>query len=655
MPAPARPAPTRRPRRPASPLRPADRLAARRRPARPLPAADRLAARGRHPGPLLSTRGGEWLAEPVPVIAGVTSAAVLGRAGEVEPVAAALALALRRETRARAATVAVVGAVPAEVDGASCGGRRSPARREARGARARRCTCAVGSRGWGSTRAIRSSSRAGPARSRWSALRRCSRSPRRARAAIDEALGEQDLLVIVASDPEGPLARLAAAGLERVPVLTVRPLGRGPGRALARAGVRPARSLRHLHRDGAGGKVMTERARTFCTSAAVSARSTRGQASMLADRRARRAPDRDGDRRRGGPGGREGGGGAARGRPRRGRRRRGSCTTTTGGCSSRPIIGRAPNPNHLEKAEYLALGRTAALRVAGANGARERDRQLPGRGHDRARPGARRDSRDRRDRARARRAARRPSRSRPRPSSARPRRPGFATGGGYSGPLATRQGERMRPDVALAFDRMEAAARADGVALHDQQRLPLRRRAGRALGPPSRSRSGSRAPGTSLHRNAHRARSRPARRVRAGSPRTRPAFTSSSATPGSPGTTATCSTRATSRLARRGGAGGGGRARRGGSGDGAAGVSHGAVPGFVPARFAPMLRTAAQRWNVSAKLLAAQLYAGVGLQPVRGLDGRGAGDRAVHACHGAGHGAGRTRSTPSRRSMPRRI
>jgi LAS superfamily LD-carboxypeptidase LdcB len=36
---------------------------------------------------------------------------------------------------------------------------------------------------------------------------------------------------------------------------------------------------------------------------------------------------------------------------------------------------------------------------------------------------------------------------------------------GYSGPLAHRQGKPMRPDVAGAFDRMEAAARADGVAL----------------------------------------------------------------------------------------------------------------------------------------------------------------------------------------------
>jgi hypothetical protein len=42
---------------------------------------------------------------------------------------------------------------------------------------------------------------------------------------------------------------------------------------------------------------------------------------------------------------------------------------------------------------------------------------------------------------------------------------GFPHGGGYDGPLAIRQGVPMRPDVALAFDRMEAAARTDGLAL----------------------------------------------------------------------------------------------------------------------------------------------------------------------------------------------
>lgn len=43
--------------------------------------------------------------------------------------------------------------------------------------------------------------------------------------------------------------------------------------------------------------------------------------------------------------------------------------------------------------------------------------------------------------------------------------PAMASGGGYDGPLAYRQGKPMRPDVALAFDRMAAAARADGIAL----------------------------------------------------------------------------------------------------------------------------------------------------------------------------------------------
>jgi soluble lytic murein transglycosylase-like protein len=33
------------------------------------------------------------------------------------------------------------------------------------------------------------------------------------------------------------------------------------------------------------------------------------------------------------------------------------------------------------------------------------------------------------------------------------------------------------------------------------------------------------------------------------------------------------------------------------------------VPGFVPARYAAILRSASERWNVSATLLAAQLYA----------------------------------------------
>lgn len=44
-------------------------------------------------------------------------------------------------------------------------------------------------------------------------------------------------------------------------------------------------------------------------------------------------------------------------------------------------------------------------------------------------------------------------------------RPTAASGGGYDGRLAYRQGKPMRPDVAEAFDRLAAAARADGHSL----------------------------------------------------------------------------------------------------------------------------------------------------------------------------------------------
>ena len=44
--------------------------------------------------------------------------------------------------------------------------------------------------------------------------------------------------------------------------------------------------------------------------------------------------------------------------------------------------------------------------------------------------------------------------------------PAYASGGGYSGPLAYRNGEGMRPDVAAAFDRMSAAARKAGLTIY---------------------------------------------------------------------------------------------------------------------------------------------------------------------------------------------
>ena len=80
----------------------------------------------------------------------------------------------------------------------------------------------------------------------------------------------------------------------------------------------------------------------------------------------------------------------------------------------------------------------------------------------------------------------------------------------------------------------------------------------------------------------------------AGWPPTPDASTSCSATRGSPGTTATRSNAGSSSL-------GFGRGRD----DGA---SSGTLPSFVPARFAPAIARAAQRWSVSGALLAAQLY-----------------------------------------------
>ena len=183
----------------------------------------------------------------------------------------------------------------------------------------------------------------------------------------------------------------------------------------------------------------------------------------------------------------------------------------------------------------------------------------------------------------------------------------------------------MRPDVALAFDRMEAAARADGVALTDHQRLPVRRRAGRALGRHPDPKWVAR-PGTSLHRYGTELDLGP---------------------PSAYGWLAANAGRfhfiqryawepwhfgyALNAAARQ-------RAARRGATAGRPGRRAAPCRASCPPRFAPMLRSAAQRWNVSATLLAAQLYAEIELQPVRAQPAGRAGDRAVHAGHRAGMG-----------------
>jgi hypothetical protein len=65
-------------------------------------------------------------------------------------------------------------------------------------------------------------------------------------AELDEVLVEQDLAVLVAAEPEGPLARLAALPEGAPPLVVVRPLRRGPARSLACAGLAAPREIRAL-------------------------------------------------------------------------------------------------------------------------------------------------------------------------------------------------------------------------------------------------------------------------------------------------------------------------------------------------------------------------------------------------------------------------
>jgi hypothetical protein len=166
-------------------------------------------------------------------------------------------------------------------------------------------------------------------------------------------------------------------------------------------------------------------------------------------------------------------------------------------------------------------------------------------------------------------------------------------GGGYSGPFELRQGKPMRPDVARAFDRMERAARADGVTLliasayrSDAEQAVLWQRH-----PDPRWVA---RPGTSLHRYATE--------LDLGPPA---AYAWLEANGGRFQFVKRYENEpwhwgyrlnAGSTIARTGG-------------DGRA------VPGFVPGRFAPLLARAAQRWNVSAALLSAQIYAESNFNP----------------------------------------
>ena len=130
-----------------------------------------------------------------------------------------------------------------------------------------------------------------------------------------------------------------------------------------------------------------------------------------------------------------------------------------------PLIGGRLNPRHLAQASYLARARDAALEAGRHNGLElaPADVSFPGGGSGAP------------VRVKVKVKDRLPARGGDVPVRCRRDR-GAVTANGrpalarglrlrLHGPLAYRQGKPMRPDVARAFDRMEAAARADGVRL----------------------------------------------------------------------------------------------------------------------------------------------------------------------------------------------
>lgn len=182
--------------------------------------------------------------------------------------------------------------------------------------------------------------------------------------------------------------------------------------------------------------------------------------------------------------------------------------------------------------------------------------------------------------------------------------PVIASGGGYSGPLLYRNGEGMRPDVAAGFDRMAAAAAADGVTLivvsgfrsdAEQAELFAANPDPRWVAPP----------GQSLHRCATELDIGPVAAYGwLAANATRFGFVQRYSWEawhyGFVSGPEPCSEAGNSVL-------GGGR-------DGLAAAA-GAVPSFVPSQFRQPLLDAAARWNVSAALLAAQLRAESNFDP----------------------------------------
>jgi hypothetical protein len=181
--------------------------------------------------------------------------------------------------------------------------------------------------------------------------------------------------------------------------------------------------------------------------------------------------------------------------------------------------------------------------------------------------------------------------------------PSVATGGGYSGPLAERQGHGMRPDVAAAFDQLVMAAGGAGVAItiNSAFRSDAQQAALFAANPDPRWVA---PPGTSLHRCGTELDLGPtsaygwlaANAGRFGFVKRYSWEPWHFGYQGGPEPCSEAGNRLTSRA------------------DRSQSLPE-SVPSFVPARFRRPILAAAMKWGVSAALLAAQLMAESGFDP----------------------------------------
>jgi hypothetical protein len=276
-----------------------------------------------------------------------------------------------------------------------------------------------------------------------------------------------------------------------------------------------------------------------------------------------------------------------------------------------------PNPQHLEAGAYLARARAAGLEAAKANGVAATNLKIsfpdqgsfaPVRVEAEVLASIEAGHRHATTEASAIAEAAAPQ------AGSADSTPTMASGG-YSGLLAYRQGEGMRPDVAAAFDRMAAAAARAGIGLvvNSGFRSDAEQAALFAANPDPRWVA---PPGQSLHRCATELDLGPetayswlaANTSRFGFMQR---YSWEAWHYGFDRSPAPCS--ATGNAV---GSPGSQPLGSGSRGDGS--LAGAALPSFVPVRYRATLLAAAARWGVSAALLAAQLMAESNFNPYAG-------------------------------------